>query len=156
MRATIAIVSLVVLIAAALAFSTAQQTVPNGGLEDPEPTGTSQPSGTGGPPPSPPPEGYLEADAGRVSPTRDLEYDWQSVEIRATITGVHFNINQDAKRQDSSADTWTQVFHLNAPFRDEDYVSFCGPQTTITIQVRDRNYAQTIHEGTLTQVPPCN
>lgn len=106
-------------------------------------------------PPPTPIGGYFEQDKGKVSPTQTLDYDWQRVEIKATITGVHFNINQQARHYDSSADDWTQVFHLNAPFRNEDYVSFCAPQKTVTIQVRDRDYQQTIHEGTLNEVPPC-
>lgn len=155
-RATSAIL-LVVLLGLSLAFIvTATHNANHGADPTPTPTTSSAaPAPTGSPPPVPPSGSYFTQEGGKVSPTSTLEYDWQRVEIRATITGVHFNINQDAKAVDSSADDWTQVFHLNAPFRDEDYVSFCAPQTTVTIQVRDRDYAQTIYEGTLTQVPPC-
>lgn len=154
MRATLAIVLVVVLGVAAATVTMAGH---NGNHQDPtpSPTATSEAPPAKSLPPMPP-GGYFTQSQGKVSPTVTLEYDWQRVEIRATILGVHFNINQQARSYDSSADDWTGVFHLNAPFRSEDYVSFCGPQSSITIHVRDNTGSKpTVYEGTITEVPPC-
>lgn len=152
MRATLAIL-LGIASVAMLVFVGAQLGQPEA---SPAPTAASNAPSSTGAPPAPPPEGYFEQESGKVSPTQTLEYDWSRVEIRATIPGVHFNINQPARRYDSSADDWSLVFHLNAPFQDTDYVSFCGPASTVTIQVRDNgDQKPTIYEATLNEVPPC-
>ena len=154
MRATLAIV-LVLSLGVSIAWIVTATHNQNHGGGEPAPT-TSEPAPPGQTLPPMPPGGYFTQSAGKVSPTTTLEYDWQRVEIRATILGVHFNINQDAHSYDSSADDWSPVFHLNAPFRQEDYVSFCAPQPTVTIQVRDNTESKpTFYEGTLTEVPPC-
>lgn len=157
MRATIAVILIGILLGGALAFGSAQV---GPGLDETPPqetTGPDEPADTAKPPPTPPPEGYFKQESGEVRPTETLEYDWSRVEIRATILGVHFNINQPARNSDNSADNWSLVFHLEESFKETDYVRFCGPESTITIQVRDnKGDKPTIYEGTLTGVPECN
>ena len=151
MRATLAVLLIVAAVTVGIAFGGAQL------IEDqaqPQPA-RPQPTTSGDPPP-PPEDGYLKQDNGTVRPTMTLEdYDWQRVQIRATILGVHFNINQPAKSYDSSADTWSRVFTVGIPFKQGDYVAFCGPQSSITIDVRDTESLQIIHTGTITGVPSC-
>lgn len=95
-------------------------------------------------------------DDGTVRPTSNrTDYDWNYVEIKSPTKNVHFNLNQPARTYDNLADDWSRVFTGNAVFRTTDYVSFCGPQSSISIQVRDRTTFNGLGTGSLTGVPPC-
>lgn len=116
---------------------------------EPSPTTTSS---------TPAASGYFTIHDGRVRPTQNVtDYEWYNVEIRALILGVHYNLNQPARVYDSSADAWSRVFTAQgASFTTNDYVAFCGPQASFTIQARDKDSFNGIGEATLTGVPACN
>lgn len=149
----ILVAGFVVLVSAAAAI-TAQTTLdedpitePDAG-QAPEPTYT-HPRGDGP---------YMTQDNGTFRPTTTMpELQWHRYEVRSpNLLGVHFNINQQARLSDDSADDWNQVFALDASLRQEDFVSYCGPAPDFDLEVRDNQddyrviYAVTLHE-----VPPC-
>lgn len=81
--------------------------------------------------------------------------DWQYLWLKASVVGVHFNLNQKAKNADSGADNWTRIFHEPAPFRDLDGIYFCGPVNTFDVKVADSRDWSLVYTGTLNGVPPC-
>lgn len=101
--------------------------------------------------------GYFTIQAGTIRPNQNVtDYEWYNVEIRALITGVHFNLNQPARTYDSSADTWSRVFTAKgATFTTNDYIAFCGPQSSFTIQARDKDTFNGVGEATLIGVTKC-
>lgn len=82
--------------------------------------------------------------------------EWKETWIKASIRGVHYNLNQPAKAVDSSADNWTQVFHLDAPWRNEDKLYFCGPEPEFIIKIWDGETDGLVYDDKITTVPPCN
>ena len=80
---------------------------------------------------------------------------WEFLWLKANVTSVHYNLNQKAKSADSSADTWSRIFHEPAPFRDLDGLYFCGPTQTFEVRVADSRDWSLVYVGTVNGVEPC-
>lgn len=94
---------------------------------------------------------YLQATQAR----EDTEWGAGRIYVKAAIPGVHYNLNQPAKSWDSSADSWSLVFHLEAPFRAEDQLWICGPQESFGFQVYDAQQDLLLYDDLVTEVQPC-
>jgi len=102
-------------------------------------------------PQSAPTGGYIEVSEDR----QDVQWGNGRIYVRALTNGTHYNLNQPAKAADALADDWSLVFSFDAPFQAGDTLWFCGPDSSVEVQVYDPEVDVLLFDGSIAEVPLC-